>query len=234
MGTIPKNKIVIPLNEVKGTEKIFGRQVQLDVDNVPKKFQDLFEKTKSLTESKLRAEGIWASYKIQERTDTELVLEEGYRLSGAMLLKMFEKSDEVIFFVVTVHGYEELDEGESNLGAKFFLDGWGTAYVECAYSWLKKKVVKELEDRGLHGTSSWSPGQHDVPLSNQVVLFEALKPDEIGVTLNASFMMNPKKSVSGIMGVGSEKDERNLQPCDFCNLRDKCPTAYVEDFLTSE
>jgi hypothetical protein len=44
-------------------------------------------------------------------------------------------------------------------------------------------------------------------------------------------MMHPKKSVSGIFGISPNKDEEGLQPCDFCDLRKTCKSAYSVDLI---
>jgi cobalamin-dependent methionine synthase I len=59
----------------------------------------------------------------------------------------------------------------------------------------------ELEDKGIYSTHSFSPGQNNIPMDMQTQIFQVLKPEEIGVTLNDKFMMHPKKSVSGIFGM---------------------------------
>ena len=53
----------------------------------------------------------------------------------------------------------------------------------------------------------------------QTPIFESLIPDEIGVSLNDKYMMHPKKSISGILGIKLQKDDR-IRPCDICERRD--------------
>ena len=60
----------------------------------------------------------------------------------------------------------------------------------------------------------------------QTVIFNTLQPSQIGVTLSDMFMMHPKKSVSGMFGIQSI-DENRVRPCDLCERRETCPTAYA-------
>lgn len=54
-----------------------------------------------------------------------------------------------------------------------------------------------------------------------VVLFERLQPVEIGVTLAASCLMNPLKSVSGVLVAGPARVHRFRPTFPFC---DACAT----------
>lgn len=143
--------------------------------------------------------------------------------------KKDHRSSALVFYVIGVSGYEELDEAEENMVSKLFLDSWGTAIVSYGSLALKRLVRKELQTQGLHSTFSFSPGQHNVPMEVQQAIFHLLQPEQIGVTLDDHYLMHPKKSVSGIFGIGAVRDEEGLRSCDFCRLRDNCASAYGED-----
>jgi hypothetical protein len=53
-----------------------------------------------------------------------------------------------------------------------------------------------------HGAMRFSPGYCGWHISAQRRLFEFLKPGEIGIDLNDSFLMTPLKSVSGVIVTG--------------------------------
>ncbi len=56
-----------------------------------------------------------------------------------------------------------------------------------------------------YGGSRFSPGYGDLPLELQKDIFAALDcPRKIGLTLNASMLMSPSKSVTAIIGVKNE------------------------------
>ena len=108
---------------------------------------------------------------------------------------------------------------------QYFLDAWGSTYVESAQAWLANYLQCELESVGKKRTYMWSPGQHKFDLSNQKVVFDILQPEEEGCTLNESYMMSPVKTGSGIWGVLDMDVEDLLLPCDYCELAEKCPSA---------
>jgi hypothetical protein len=54
------------------------------------------------------------------------------------------------------------------------------------------------------GTLRFSPGYCGWHISAQRKLFDALQPGEIGITLNESYLMQPIKSISGVIISGSK------------------------------
>jgi hypothetical protein len=109
---------------------------------------------------------------------------------------------------------------------KLFLDAWGTAFVECGSTWIKNNIANDLEAKGLYLTNSFSPGQNNIPMEIQEIVFQLLSPEEIHVTLSDKFMMHPKKSISSILGIQYCKDVYNICACDLCVRKDTCPNAY--------
>ncbi|MCK5116513.1 MAG: hypothetical protein KAR44_07915 [Candidatus Aegiribacteria sp.] len=68
---------------------------------------------------------------------------------------------------------------------------------------------------------SYSPGYCGWNMSGQKKLFEVLRPQEIGITLNESYLMSPIKSVSGVLIAGSGKIHEFVSSYHFC---DTCRT----------
>ena len=59
-----------------------------------------------------------------------------------------------------------------------------------------------MEAEGLSLRPRFSPGYGDFPLSMQTPIFDALDcPRKIGVSLNASLLMSPSKSVTAVIGL---------------------------------
>lgn len=231
MGTVLRTKKDIPLDALKGIDIMFGREMKFDVDNVPKKFKPMFDITRSASFSLLKLRGIYESFEIRSITDKQIQLETGEVLESEMYARVFAKSSELVFYAVSVEGYDELENGEQDMLGKVFLDSWGTAIVESGYAWVRKYVRENLKKQGVYSTTSFSPGQHGVPMEIQNVIFSKLLPEEIGITLNSHFLMQPQKSVSGVFGIGKEENDNNLRPCDFCERNKTCPNAYAENFM---
>lgn len=227
MGLVEKTYFKIPLEELKDIDELFFRQIQMDGDRVLKKFKKLFDETKEVVYSSFTSEGLYQSFKIEEIKDNAVFLEGGEHLDGKMTARVFAKSEEAVICAVTIHGYHELEGQSDDFMREFFYDGWGTAFAEAAFAWLKEQVKEDLQKSGIYSTCSWSPGQHNVDIHLQRPVFRMLQPETIGITLNDTCMMYPKKSISGFFGIGTEADIEYIRACDFCERRETCPSAYA-------
>lgn len=75
----------------------------------------------------------------------------------------------------------------------------------------------------------YSPGYCGWHISGQRALFDALRPDvHVGVTLNDSFLMQPLKSVSGVVVVAPPDVHDAGMNYECC---DSCPTRACQDRL---
>lgn len=63
---------------------------------------------------------------------------------------------------------------------------------------------------------AYSPGYCGWHVTGQKKLFQILKPEQIGVKLNESFLMTPIKSVSGILIAGKKSINYFKPKWDFC------------------
>jgi hypothetical protein len=227
---LKRQVIDVPVDQVIGIEKLFGQMLKMDANNIPEKYKKAFDATKEIAYDAFRMKAIYESYELDEIDGDCLTLSNGTILTSSIMSEVFQKSFELVFYVVTLYGYEEVDEAEENMFNKLFLDHWGTAFIECADSWVGKTIAKNLEEEEIYATHSFSPGQSDIPLEMQTPIFELLMPSDIGVTMNTKYMMHPKKTVSGIIGLKRDKDENRIRPCDICERRDTCPNVHVGDF----
>ncbi|PKM85700.1 MAG: hypothetical protein CVU86_01285 [Firmicutes bacterium HGW-Firmicutes-11] len=218
----------IPMEQVTGIEAMVGRMMKLDVVHLPLKFHKPFESTKEIAYQKFAMTSLVESFKIECIDSEKIVLVNQHVIASECLAEMFRDAVMLGVSVVTLHGYEEVDEAEDNMFRKLLLDSWGTAFVECGNQWMMEQIEQELLADSLYATYSFSPGQNDIPLIVQQTLFELLSPEEIGVTLSDKFMMHPKKSISGFFGIQTKPCENRVRPCDLCERRDTCPNAYLE------
>jgi hypothetical protein len=230
MNKLERKVIDVPVGKLKGIEKLFGQMLKIDIDNIPPKYKKTFDMTKNIADNKFRIKAIYESYELDEVTVDSLRLSNGLVLKSKILSEMFSNSFELVFYIVTLFGYEEVDKSEEDMFNKLFLDHWGTAFIDCADSWITKTIARSLEEEGMYVTHSFSPGQLDIPIEIQTPIFELLIPEEIGVSLNNNYMMHPVKTISGILGLKLQKDENRIRPCDICERRATCPNVHSDDF----
>jgi len=74
----------------------------------------------------------------------------------------------------------------------------------------------------VQATTPLSPGMEGWPVNEgQPEIFGLLDLSRIGIQLNPSGMMSPLKSLTMVIGIGSEVT-KTRSPCDFCQVRDRC------------
>ena len=67
-----------------------------------------------------------------------------------------------------------------------------------------------------------NPGMLEWPLGEgQKQIFSLLDTAEIGVQLNSSSLMSPRKSLSMVIGLGVELSDKG-EPCDYCGMKERC------------
>ena len=208
--------------------KYFKRLSGIDVEAVPEKYGDTVIRAKSTVRDNLKIYIVYKCDNIKEMSQEEVVLENGLTYSGKMPAKILKDAKQVITCVITLNGFQEIIDKESDFLVQYFMDTWGSAYVESAQEYFGKKMLEDLKKENMSRTHLWSPGQYGFELKNQNTIFELLKPEEVGCILTKNLMMIPVKSGSGIMGVISPDVTELLLPCDFCSLGASCPSSKRE------
>lgn len=227
MGILKRNIIEIPVEEVKDIDKLAGKIMSINVDDIPAKFKKIFEESKNIAYKNFTMEALYESYEIDFMKNDTIRLKNGTTLRSKTMAEMFSKSKELSFMIATLYGYDDIEGSFDNMLMEMFLDSWGTAFIECGQTWTLMNIAKGLEDDQFYTTYAFSPGQGEIPMELQLPIFNTLKPGDIGVSINSQYMMHPKKSISGVIGLQTEKDEKAIRPCDICDKKETCPNAYA-------
>lgn len=147
---------------------------------------------------------------------------------------IYRASDSLALFAVTVG--EEVCAEISRLFASddfalgSMLDAAASEGTEMAARLLEESYRRRLlSDNRLdarHGLLRFSPGYCGWHVSAQRALFESLRPGEIGITLNDSFLMRPLKSISGVLIAGAKEIFEFDDTFSFCA---ECATHECRD-----
>lgn len=79
----------------------------------------------------------------------------------------------------------------------------GAERIESLTECFACDVAQQAMEQGKHARIRFSPGYGDFPLSVQKQIFDVLEcQKQIGLTLNASLLMSPSKSVTALIGIG--------------------------------
>ena len=86
--------------------------------------------------------------------------------------------------------------------AAVMLDAAASEAAERLVAELERHAARSASGRARSAVLAYSPGYCGWHVSGQRALFAALSPEEIGITLNSSCLMQPLKSVSGVLVAG--------------------------------
>lgn len=108
---------------------------------------------------------------------------------------------------------------ERDLLAGYIYDVIGSEVVESAADLMQADLEQEAVHSGLRITNRYSPGYCGWDVVEQHKLFSFFPNNYCRISLTASALMDPVKSVSGIIGIG-ENVKRNRYTCNMCDMDD--------------
>lgn len=191
----------------------------------PKRIADLARELEDVCRELTTPRAVWEVYEVGE-TDGSRVLLGSIDFTGEIPVRVLEGADMAAVSVMTIgpgidrEVFRRFADGDS-LGG-MLLDVMGTTALVSAGINLRNRLERdEVTSRGLSMTAPFGPGQCRWDLREQRALFSLVDAESIGVSLDESFLMNPKKSVSSIVGIGEEKNIFRLTSCDICD-RPRC------------
>jgi len=156
---------------------------------------------------------------VEQDAFAEVYAGEGRNAAETPLEHIFPRATRLRLFVVTLGKAlsEEIDalfdRGDPALG--YVLDVTASEGAERAVRWLGREMMA-CSDIALEAVLSYSPGYCGWHITGQRKLFEVLGPEVIDVTLNASCLMAPLKSVSGVLVGGPRRIHKFHNSYPFC------------------
>jgi hypothetical protein len=97
----------------------------------------------------------------------------------------------------------------------YILDAIGSLTVENAMDRIQEHLKSAMGIQGMNISNRYSPGYCNWPLSDQKMLFNLIGENPTGVRLSDSCLMTPRKSVSGIIGIGANL-RHHKYGCEVC------------------
>ena len=152
-----------------------------------------------------------------------LLREAGILLTGRSAARMLAQCDQAVLLICTLGaGFETMLRAEQarDMARAVMLDACGSAWVESGCN-----AEEELAARfpGRYLTDRFSPGYGDLPLALQPAICAALDAGRrVGVQVTDSFLMNPSKSVTAVIGLSDRPQQARIRGCAYCSMRETC------------
>jgi len=153
------------------------------------------------------------------------VIRDSVAFESRVVADLLERCSKIVVFLTTIGGELEtkvrkLAEDGSVVHA-YVLDAVGSIAAEQAASHVETVAAEMARADGLVASRRFSPGYCDWNITQQRSLFRLAKADSIGVSLTELGLMLPRKSVSGIIGLGSSgSGVETYNPCLDCTRKD--------------
>ena len=167
---------------------------------VPPDLEGAFDRCESSLRSAARPRSVWRLF---DREPDGRLAGTDFLPAGESIRRHLSGCDQVILMAATLGSEAESllrRTQKLDMSDALILDALGSTAIEAVCDRLCDEIAEKVFPRRL--TSRFSPGYGDLPLEQQGELFAVLDVTRrIGVSLSASGLMLPQKSVTALIGV---------------------------------
>jgi len=157
--------------------------------------------------------------------DSHVVIEGEIVFESKVIAPLLEQCEKAAVFLVTIG--EHLEEMAHRLAEDGLivqatvLDAIGSVAAEGVADYVQGKIKETANNQGLVISQRFSPGYCDWDISQQRTVFWAVSGDSMGIHLTDGYLMIPRKSISGVIGIGPRYGNvENYNPCRTCDKHD--------------
>jgi len=187
----------------------------------PEPFPEMIQQALNLAPAICHIEGgyqLFGAVSIDPENKT-INIENQHFSPGKIVISQLKRASKAALFVATAGtGISDMARKKAAEGDElmaYVLDVTGSVTVEKAAGKIKEQISEEASRLNMAVTDSFSPGYCEWSVAEQQKLFSLLPPGTCGITLSGSSLMNPIKSVSGIIGIGTYCKQNGYQ-CNWC------------------
>jgi len=142
---------------------------------------------------------------------------------GKIIYGQLKNTESLVVFLCTagkeIGNVSRKAMSEKDLLRGYVLDVIGSELVEAAADLMQEGIGKDFADGGYKITNRYSPGYCGWDVSEQNELFRLIPDNYCGIKLTDSYLMDPVKSVSGIIGIGRNV-KKHPYTCNICDMQD--------------
>ncbi len=191
---------------------------------LPDLFLDYIDKIVQLADEGCRTSGyVRICSKTQlDRNNSILIIEDEKFQIRKTIANQIKGSTQIAVFVCTAGSFlEDYARHHMRIGnypEAFIADHLGSLAVETTMDKIQEQLKSDLLSENLKITNRFSPGYCGWNVIEQHKLFKLIPEGECGIHLTGSALMQPIKSISGIIGLGERVKQKNYA-CNLCNMQ---------------
>ena len=179
--------------------------------------EDMIEQISNLSD--LKAGYIVLKTKKTEENSNGIFIEDAFLNTGNLITGQLADSSTVAIFVCsignTIESYIQNLMDDEEIAKGYIADTIASIAADNFAKKIHEHIQNKAENDGLKTTNRYSPGYCSWDVSEQHKLFSLLPDNFCGIKLTESAFMIPRKSVSGIIGIG-ENVKFNKYLCNDC------------------
>lgn len=154
-------------------------------------------------------------------------LDESIVLESKVISALCKRCDKAAVFVMTIGSHlEDMVDYLAQSGLVLqatVLDAIGSGAAEQMAGLIEERIKNVAGMRNQVISRRFSPGYCDWNVDQQEMIFRLMNDDTAGVSITDDYLMIPRKSVSGIIGIGDiENGIEEYNPCVTC-IKQDCP-----------
>lgn len=145
-------------------------------------------------------------------------------LIGNDIMDLLESSTDVVLMAVTLG-----QEIERHIKKTSYIDLSKSVVLDAVASAAAESLANDINEilrgkyRGRYLTDRFSPGYGDMPIEVQRSFLNLLDAKrQIGLWTSSSGIMEPRKSVTAIIGISNEEQKHRQRGCETCRLYGEC------------
>jgi len=185
---------------------------------LPVPFEDAFQKVSTILETGTACAEVvfFDNHEVTIQQNT-IKIKEIELQTGAKVTSFFKDCDSVALFICTLGAVFEsrMKSFQTDPLEAYFADAIGSLKCEAFANNVHQQMAAHVAKEGFTVTNRYSPGYCRWDVSEQQKIFSFFGNTPTGITLNASSLMSPIKSISGIAGIGKGV-ENTPYLCDIC------------------
>lgn len=217
-----KRQFRVPFGDLQMTIEEMARIMGYEPKDLVPPIDTLLQEALKQAGTLIQIEGGLLLYDVIMDETTKSLLINGNQLRvKAKIFRELKGSEKIAVFLCTAGNKigeiskEHMQNG--NLLEGYIYDTIGSLAVEKAMDMIQESFRKEMKAMGYEITNRYSPGYCGWETAGQFDLFRLFPSGFCHVTLNDSALMNPIKTVSGVIGIGKNVVYNDYN-CDLCEL----------------